>query len=518
MKQITELNAWTALEHHAQSMRLTSISELKNSSTCKANNLKLGLDGLCIDFTNQRINESSLNLLTKLAEERQLKNKIEALFQGQKVNQSENRPALHTALRILDEKPIMVDGFNIVPAILATRKTMRDISDQIRAQRWLGYSGKAISSIVNIGIGGSDFGPRFCIESLADYTANHLNYHFISDADPKAFEKTLAKLHPETTLFIVSSKSFTTEETILNANKAIAWFGAIDQNEILEKHFIAVTANEEKAKQFGIQLILPLWDWVGGRYSLCSAINLICCIAIGYNHFMDLLAGANNVDQHFRHSELEKNIPVILALIGIWNINFLHMPSLLMLVYTKQLELLVPYVQQLDMESNGKSIDTLGRAVNHATGPIIWGGLGNQAQHSYYQLLCQGTHRIAVDIITTKEFDGEIVNDICNEKVKVLSEGTNPTNNANGYIPGSVPINHIQLDSCSPFCIGSLIAIFEHKIYVQSVLWNINSFDQPGVESAKRVKMEKLKKKIPADDLGKSIILLEIEDADFYAT
>ncbi|MBA2711885.1 MAG: glucose-6-phosphate isomerase [Tatlockia sp.] len=479
MKQLTELSSWIELENHSDSLRLNP-----SHKTSRNAKLKFSSEGISIDFSQQRINERTIELLIKLADEQNIKDKIHALMRGDTVNKSENRPALHTALRTFNENPILVDGRNIVPEILATRKKMLALATKIREGHWLGYSGRPIKDVVNIGIGGSDFGPRFCINALASYAPANLGFHFVSDADPLAFENTVARLNPENTLFIISSKSFTTKETLYNAQKAYAWFN----NENVDKHFIAVTAHPEKAKLFGIANVLPIWEWVGGRYSLCSAINLITCIAVGEEHFMQLLAGANSMDEHFRAKELHENMPVIMALIGLWNINFLHIPSLLLLVYAKQLELLVPYIQQLDMESNGKSIDCFGRSVNHSTGPIVWGGLGNQAQHSYYQLLCQGTHKIAVEFISTQEFGHELINKFCEAKIDVLSEGINSVDNPNGYIPGGTPITHISLESCSPFGIGALIALYEHKVYIQSGIWNINPFDQPGVESAKRQK------------------------------
>ncbi|MBA3536819.1 MAG: glucose-6-phosphate isomerase [Tatlockia sp.] len=485
MKQLTELRSWIELEKHADSLQLNPYNNFHKNSASRDTQLKFQSEGISIDFSQQRINKTTIELLINLADEQKIKDKIYALIKGYKVNKSENRPALHTALRHFNEQSILVDGHDILPDILATRKKMQSISEQIREGVWLGFSGQPIKDIVNIGIGGSDFGPRFCINALSNYAHANLGFHFVSDADPRAFENTVARLNPETTLFIISSKSFTTKETLFNAKKAYAWFNN-DQN--MDKHFIAITANIEKAKLFGIDNVLPIWDWVGGRYSLCSAINLITCIAIGYEHFIQLLAGANSMDDHFYSKALHENMPVMMALIGLWNINFLHISSLLLLVYAKQLELLVPYIQQLDMESNGKSIDSFGRSVNHSTGPIVWGGLGNQAQHSYYQLLCQGTHKVAIEFISTEEFNNELINDFCEAKIDVLSEGINSVDNPNGYIPGGIPISHISLPSCSPFSLGALIALYEHKVYVQAAIWNINPFDQPGVESAKRQK------------------------------
>ncbi|MFA5960736.1 MAG: glucose-6-phosphate isomerase [Tatlockia sp.] len=479
MKQLNELTSWMALEKHAESLRFLTPNDLSH------NYPPIQLNQLSLDFSKQRINDNTIELLVDLANERHLKERVHALMFGSKVNESERRPALHTALRSFDATPIFVDGKDILPDILAVREQMHLLSSQIRQGDWLGYSGRPIQDIVNIGIGGSDFGPRFCINALADYTASHLGFHFVSDVDPRAFEHAVSKLDPETTLFIVSSKSFTTQETLYNTKKALRW---LDRPQDLDRHFIAVTANIEKAKELGFSRVLPIWGWVGGRYSLCSAINLITCIAIGFEHFTELLIGANNMDKHYLKADLHENMPAMMGLLGIWNINALHHHSLLMLVYARQLELLVPYTQQLDMESNGKSIDRLGRAVNHATGPIVWGGLGNQAQHSYYQLLCQGTHKIAADFISLQEFNQEMIHSFCKAKMNVLSEGVLSENDPNGYIAGGVPVNHLRLKTCSPLNLGALVALYEHKIYTQSVLWNINPFDQPGVESAKRLK------------------------------
>ncbi|MDP1604757.1 MAG: glucose-6-phosphate isomerase [Legionella sp.] len=476
MKQFTELNAWIPLEKQAQDLRSKALK------TPPEKRFQLHTPHISLDFTNQRLDETTFELLLELAKECNLEAKIKTLIQGDIVNHSEKRPALHTALRT-HEKTLLVDGHNIMQDIVATREKMHAIATQIRAGFWLGSTGRPITHIVNIGMGGSDFGPRFCIDALSEWKCANLSYHFVSDMDPHSFEHAVAGLNPETTLFIISSKSFTTQETLYNAKKAFAF----SKNCQPAKHFIAVTANSRKAEEFGIENVLPIWDWVGGRYSLCSAINLITCIAIGPLRFTELLDGAHSMDEHFKGTDFHENLPVVMALIGVWNINFLHIPSLLLLVYAKQLEQLVPYIQQLDMESNGKSIDINGRSVNYSTGPIIWGGSGNQAQHSYYQLLCQGTHKVAADFISTRAFDNEVINSLCEKKIQVLSKGI-PELNANAYIAGGMPINHLQVAACTPFVLGALIALYEHKIFTQSVLWHINPFDQPGVESAKRFK------------------------------
>ena len=483
MKPLTDLHSWVALKEHAEIMQLRTINDLCQASISRQEQFTFSENNITIDFSNQRINQTTLNLLIELANERNLREKIHGLMRGDLVNTNEKRPALHTALRNQNNHPIIVNGQDIIPDIRHTLDRMRFISEQLRAGLWLGFSGKPITDIVNIGIGGSDLGPRFCINALTEYTSKNLHYHFISDVDPDAFSNAVDKLQPDTTLFIISSKSFTTPETLYNMRKAIEWIGHVHP---IDNHFIAITAHREKAQDYGIQHILPLWDWVGGRYSACSAINLITTIAIGFEQFSQLLIGANNMDQHFHDAEFTHNLPVLLALIGLWNSNFLSIHNLLILTYSTYLEYFVPYIQQLDMESNGKSIDHQGRAVNYNTGPIVWGGLGNRAQHSYYQLLCQGTHKVTLDFITLKTSEHELIHAMCMTKKNVLTNGVIEEHNPDGYIPGNTPLNHIALKNCSPITLGALIALYEHKIYVQSVIWNINPFDQPGVESSKR--------------------------------
>ncbi len=479
MKEATKISLWKALENHACSFETSNSAKIYD----KKNIFHASACNIDLDYSSQSITPDALELLFSLANAAHLPEKINGLMRGDKLNVSENRPALHTALRASVDTSIWVDGKDVMPEVLQARRSIKSISEQIRTKQWLGHTGKPITDIVNLGIGGSDLGPRFCLKAFANITSPDLSYHFVSDVDPNGFKNAVAKLAPETTLFIIASKSFTTEETLFNAKQAIAWIG---DHQHVAKHCIAVTANIEKAHQFGIETILPIWDWVGGRYSLCSAINLITAIAIGYEPFCEILAGANSMDNHFRNAKFEHNLPVISALTGIWNNNFLNRQSLLILTYAQQLEQFVPYIQQLDMESNGKGIDNQGNKVNHSTGPLIWGGLGNQAQHSYYQLLCQGTHKVAADFITVNTFDGQLINKMCLDKIRVLTSGVNEDNNPNGYISGDLPLNHIRIKDCSPFTIGALIAMYEHKIFVQSVIWDINPFDQPGVESAKR--------------------------------
>ena len=479
---MTKTVLWKRLEEHGKTLCLYTPQTSPRNPTINQFIFNASSCNINLDYSNQHITTHTLKLLFSLANKCGLQNKINGLMSGDNVNISENRPALHTALRAIGDTPIIVNHQNVMVEIIAARKKMQLITEQIRAKLWLGFSGKPITNIVNIGIGGSDLGPRFALKALADFTTKDLGFHFISDADPSSFKHTISKLKPETTLFIISSKSFSTQETLYNATQAMEWIG---NQHYHEKHFIAVTAHIKKAHQFGIKIVLPLWDWIGGRYSFCSAINLITAIAIGFEQFSQILAGANSMDQHFQQCDFSSNLPVLLALLGIWNNNFLHIHNLLMLTYTQHLDKFVPYVQQLDMESNGKSIDNQGKTVNHATGPLVWGGSGNQAQHSYYQLLCQGTHKVAGDIISLNEHSGYMINNMCDETIKVLTAGVNNQTNPNGYIPGNTPLNHIRINNCSPFTIGALVSLYEHKIFTQSVIWDINPFDQPGVESAK---------------------------------
>lgn len=481
MLKRTQMESWQSLAKYAKKIHLLNLQDIKSSR----NNNSLYTQSACnleIDFQNQKIDDVALGLLLQLAEECQLDTKIQGLFSGAFVNKSEQRPALHSALRQLDSQPVYVNGSNIIPEIESVRAQMQAIAEQLRSGDWYGFSGKRIKDIVNIGIGGSDLGPRLCISALQKDCHPDMDYHFITSVDPYDFNKVVQRLQPETTLFIISSKSFTTQETLENARRAVQWLGL---NKVHEQHFIAVTANIAKAQQLGFKNCLRIWDWVGGRYSFCSAINLISMVAFGYEAFMQLLSGAHNLDNHFKTNDFGSNVPVLLALAGIWNNNFLGITNFLMLAYAQQLEYFVPYVQQLDMESNGKSVSNAGLAVDYATGPVVWGGLGNQAQHSYFQLLCQGTHEITGDFLGCKSYTDEMINHFMTAKLQVLTEGVRH-DQINQMIAGNKPFNLINIDSFTPANLGALVALYEHKIFTQSVIWDINPFDQPGVESAKR--------------------------------
>jgi glucose-6-phosphate isomerase len=362
------------------------------------------------------------------------------------------------------------------------RQKIQDIVDKIRNGQWLGYDGQRITDVVNIGIGGSDLGPRMTVEALEPFKTTHLRFHFISDADPYVLAKTLQSLNPQTSLFLVSSKSFNTEETLQNAAAVQKWF---NQPNVLMHHMIAITANPLKAKSLGYQHVLPIWDWVIGRYSCCSAINLILALMIGFSEFENFLKGAHAMDEHFFNAPISENIPVLLALLGIWNINFLDIRSHLLLIYDYRLRHFVDYVQQMDMESNGKSVNQDYQKIDYCTGPIIWGGLGNQAHHSYYQLLAQGKHRLGIDFITTSENDERLINQLCRNRLDTLKNGVSTPHFQEAIYP-QTSLNHIHLRDLTPASLGALIAMYEHKVFAQAWLWNINPFDQPGVESAKK--------------------------------
>jgi glucose-6-phosphate isomerase len=468
MMQLTQRRTWKVLEKHAQTLQYQCALQTHNSAVIRT-------DAITLDYSSQAVDSTALTLLYQLAQECQLPDLIIQLMNGAPVNGQDS--ALHTLLRNSDPDPVWINQQDCKQMIGAVREEMRLISEKIRTGQWLGRSGKPIKDIVNLGIGGSMLGPQFCLDALSDYGIKTLGFHFISDFDDAACQRVLRQLDPETTLFIVSSKSFATTETLWNANKVMAWGGYANYG---PEHFIAITACAHKAKAMGFQKVLPIWSWIGGRFSVCSAINLITCIAIGYEHFSEFLHGAAAMDTHFRSADIASNLPIMLALLGIWNNNNLKMQNLLILTYAKSLHWFVPYLQQLEMESNGKSIDKQGRDVNYATVPIIWGGSGNQAQHSYFQMLSQGTHRLSADLISIGSLDNRV---IAQHKDALFWDDS--SGNLNRYIP----CNHIQLVDNSPYSIGSLIALYEHKVFSQAMIWNINPFDQPGVEHMKQ-KME----------------------------
>ena len=433
---------------------------------------------LNVGIYHQQLNHDILKKLVKICARQGLEQSKYAWLQGEAIDNMPPQIWLRTK-----------NGASFTPhqspkyqQTLATRQKIKDYAESIRQKKWLGYSGKPITDIVNIGIGGSDLGPRLCFEAFSVRPFPDIQCHFISDADRVAIHACLKNLNPETTLFLVSSKSFTTEETLMNADLAFKW---LDYPQAMQQHFIAITAHPEHAKAKGYVHVLEIWDWVIGRYSCCSAINFINIIRYGYDAYESFLHGAHDMDKHFITQACMDNLPILMALVGIWNINFLNIPSHLLLVYHSKLRLFVDYVQQLDMESNGKSVNLLGKKIDYATGPIIWGGLGNQAQHSYYQHLAQSQQQIAIDFINVNS-ENQVLNRFCLARKKVLHQGINSPLGPKHSIKQQMSINHIQLHDITPESLGALIALYEHKIFTQAWLWNINPFDQPGVEAAKQ--------------------------------
>ncbi len=511
IKNITESNAWQTLITHYETVKTNQLRDLFTQDPQRFNQFSLTADEILLDYSKNRINAETMQLLNQLAHNVDLENHINALFSGSEINSTEHRPALHTALRDQTHTPILVNGKNIQIEIQKTLEQLRLFSEAIRNKTWLGFTGKPIKDIVNIGIGGSDLGPLLATEALAPYATTDLNCHFVSTVDGTQIKSILQKLNPETTLFIISSKSFNTQETLTNALFAKQWLFASTAD--LSKHMVAVTAEINKAMAFGIntQNIFPIWPWVGGRYSVWSAVGLPVILMIGMDNFTQFLSGAYQMDNHFRHAPLDKNMPVILALLGIWYINFFGTHSLAVLPYDYSLRRLVDYLQQLEMESNGKSVNHAGHPITHATAPVIWGQSGTNGQHAFHQLLYQGPSFIPVDfIVACRHSHGlnqhhTLLFANCLSQSQALMQGK-PYEMAlqeclnaglsqqdaqwlakHKTIDGNRPSNTIVLSQLTPHNLGSLIALYEHKIFVQGVIWGINSFDQWGVELGKQL-------------------------------
>lgn len=469
-------------------------------------------EDILLDFSKNRIDEPTLEHLRQMARECKLGDAVEALFSGQPINKTENRAVLHTALRDTSATPILVEGRDVKPEIKKVKQQMKEFSEKVINGTWKGYSGKALTDVVNIGIGGSDLGPVMVTEALKAYR-NHLNLHFVSNVDATHIAETLKALNPETTLFIIASKTFTTQETMTNAGTAKSWFldSEARENDVA-KHFVALSTNEQEVRKFGIDPanMFRFWDWVGGRYSLWSAIGLSIVLAVGYERYEELLSGAYAMDQHFR-TEREMSMPATLALLGIWYNNYFGAQTHAILPYDQYMHRFAAYFQQGDMESNGKSIDRNGRKVTYQTGPIIWGEPGTNGQHAFYQLLHQGTKLIPCDFLAPAishnpigdHHDKLIANFIAQtealltgksaeEVKKELEAGSKSQEEIDLLTPykifeGNRPTNSILFKKLTPYVLGSLIAMYEHKIFVQGVLWNIYSFDQWGVELGKQL-------------------------------
>lgn len=488
----TKTKAWQELEKHFLEVKNLHMVDLFEKEKDRKKKMSISWNDFFIDYSKNRITNKTMQLLLQLAEEVQLKEAIEAQFSGEKINKTEDRAVLHTALR---------DFSNMKPQVKKGLQKMKKFSSQVSKGKWLGYTGKEITDIVNIGIGGSDLGPKMVCQALQFYK-NKLQLHFISNVDGDHVHQTLQNLNPETTLFIIVSKSFTTQETMTNANTIRNWFLKTATQLDIEKHFVAVSANNNEAIKFGIykENVFPMWDWVGGRFSLWSAAGLSICCSIGYTNFEDLLKGAHEMDLHFKEEPFNKNIPVILALLSIWYTNFFKTQTEAVIPYSQYLESFVPYLQQAVMESNGKSLGRNGERVDYATSPIIWGSVGTNAQHAFFQLLHQGNHIIPTDFLGFKDSLHEnkeshaILMANFFAQTEALLEGTYGKKTSNEYtlFEGNKPSNTLLIKKLTPKNLGSLLALYEHKIFVQGIIWNIFSYDQWGVELGKTLAKDKL--------------------------
>lgn len=475
---------------------------------------QLTVGDIFLDFSKNKINDEIFAALIALAEDSKLIKQRDDMFEGKAINTSEHRAVLHTALRDFSHTPVTVDNIEISSQIQKERQRLEQFVNKVHQGQWRGFSGKVITDVVNIGIGGSDLGPKIVVNALQPYHLDKTRVHFVSNVDANALLHVLDKINPETTLFIVASKSFTTEETLLNANSARQWLLTHYHNDkAIKNHFIAISSAMEKVKAFGIDPdhCFEMWDWVGGRYSLWSSIGLAIAFAIGFEHYMQLLQGAYLMDQHFKQAPLTKNMPVILAVLGILYSNFYHTQSHGILAYDDRLDYLVEYLQQADMESNGKSCCNNGNFTNAQTGVVLWGGVGTNGQHAFHQLLHQGTFTVPTDFIAVKTPHHHLLEHhqtlLANcfaqsqalmqgkSKLEVMAEFDESTLSQleinaltpHKIIPGNKPSNTLLLEKLTPKALGSLIALYEHKIFTQGVIWNINSFDQWGVELGKKL-------------------------------
>ncbi|WP_044400655.1 glucose-6-phosphate isomerase [Lacinutrix sp. Hel_I_90] len=508
----TTTKAWKALQNHFESVKDVKMKALFAGDKNRANAFTIQWEDFYVDFSKNRITEETFKLLLELADEVKLKEAIQSYYSGDIINQTENRAVLHTALRGKKTETVLVDGQNVMPEIFEVKSKMEVFTNDIINGKRTGYTGKAFTDVVNIGIGGSDLGPAMVVESL-QYYKNHLNTHFVSNVDGDHVNEVIKKLNPETTLFVIVSKTFTTQETLSNAMTIKAWFLKNGAEQDVAKHFVAVSTNIEKVKAFGIDAsnIFPMWNWVGGRFSLWSAVGLTISLAVGFNHFDSLLKGANKMDTHFKNEDFERNIPVVLALIGVWYNNFFKAESEAVIAYSQYLNQFATYLQQGIMESNGKSIDRNGQRVNYETGTLIWGEPGTNAQHAFFQLIHQGTKLIPADFIGfaeslygNKDHQDKLISNYLAQTEALLNGKTEESvleelKNQNlsqeeieAVLPfkvfeGNKPTNSIFIKKLTPESLGSLIAMYEHKIFVQGIIWNIFSYDQFGVELGKQL-------------------------------
>jgi len=503
-QSLTQRPAWKALADHYQQVRDLHLRQLFANDPGRGERFTLDAIGIYLDYSKNRVTDETLRLLLQLAESAGLRGRIDAMFRGDKINITEQRAVLHVALRAPRDQSIVVDGENVVPQVHTVLDKMANFSDRVRSGEWKGYTGKRIRNIVNIGIGGSDLGPHMAYDALRHYSDRNLTCRFVSNIDGTDFVEATLDLDPAETLFIVSSKTFTTLETLTNARSAREWcVNALGDVNAVAKHFVAVSTNEKEVSKFGIDTanMFEFWDWVGGRYSYDSAIGLSLMIAIGPEQFRAMLAGFHEMDEHFRTTPFERNLPVLLGLLGIWYNNFFGAETVAILPYDQYLERLPAYLQQLDMESNGKHVDLEGRMVNYQTGPIIWGQPGTNGQHAFYQLIHQGTKLIPCDFIGFSQslnpigphHDLLMANFFAQTEAlafgktaeEVAADGVPAFQVPHRTFEGNHPTNTILAEKLTPEVLGRLIALYEHKVFVQGTIWNINSFDQWSVELGK---------------------------------
>lgn len=512
-KTVNKTKAWKKLESHYKHFRKVEMKDLFACDADRAKKFSVNLEAMYVDYSKNRINDRTMKLLLNLARECDLENKIKAMFKGDKINVTERRPVLHIALRNRANTPIYVDGKNVMPQINEVLAKMKKFSDAVRFGEFKGQTGKKLTNIVNIGIGGSDLGPVMACEALRKYWAKDINCYFISNIDGTACAEVLNKVDPETTLFIVASKTFTTIETLTNARTCRKWLVDALGEHAVAKHFVALSTNTKEVEKFGInpENMFEFWDFVGGRYSMWSAIGLIIAIAVGFENFERMLEGAYAMDQHFYNTDFEHNIPVILGMLGIWYNNFFGLHRYAVIPYDQYLQYVPMYLQQLDMESNGKFVAMNGEYVKYATGPVLFGGAGTNVQHSFFQLIHQGTEIVPVDFVIPAISHNEIGEHHEILVANVLAQGealmrgktvkeaaaelkkAGKSREEINYLKkfksfeGNRPSNTIVFKKMDPYTLGMLIAMYEHKVFVQGVVWNVDSFDQYGVELGKQM-------------------------------
>ncbi|MBT2771615.1 glucose-6-phosphate isomerase [Halomonas sp. ISL-60] len=501
MFQLTRSVTWQALDRLRDKTANDRIRDYFTNDPQRFEKMSLRVGGLFLDYSKHHVSGEVLAKLLELADHSALVQRRAQMFSGDIINVTENRPVLHTALRNLSDEPVHVDGEDVMPEITRTREQIKVFSEAVRSGEWKGYNGQRIKDVVNIGIGGSDLGPNMAVRALLKYRHPELHFHFVSNVDGTHIQKVLSRLDPATTLFIVSTKTFSTQETLLNAKTARRWFlENAGEDADVGAHFIAASTNRKAAMEFGIreENVFEFWAWVGGRYSMWSSIGLPIALSIGFEGFIELLEGAHEMDSHFINAPFSENMPVLMALIGIWYINFIGAETQAIVPYDQALNQLPSFLQQLDMESNGKSVDIFGHPVNYKTGPIVWGQTGSNGQHAFFQLLHQGTRYVPIDFIASLKPEPGVEDHHFALLTNMLAQANAFMEGSQGdskelsqhdpySCPGNRPSSTLLLDELTPKNLGALIALYEHKVFVQGVIWNINSFDQWGVQLGKRI-------------------------------